>query len=151
MFVIPTIRLANVQDALPVAEMSRRYIEQGLGWSWTEARVRRAIGDSATNVTVACEGESILGFAIMQYGDDKAHLSLMAVVPAHRRRGLAGILLAWLEKPAVVAGINRLHAEVRIDNPGALAFYERRGFRQVKRVAGYYSGLIDALRLEKRL
>ena len=34
------IRLAVVHDAVPIAQMSRDLIEQGLGWSWMPPRVR---------------------------------------------------------------------------------------------------------------
>ena len=37
MITLPSIRLATSQDAALIAEMSRDYIEHGLGWSWTPA------------------------------------------------------------------------------------------------------------------
>src|ERR1700722_2843442 len=36
---LPGIRLARAADALAIADMSREYIEYGLGWSWTTARI----------------------------------------------------------------------------------------------------------------
>ena len=45
-----TVRLAIPADAAEIAAMSRDQIENGLGWSWNEARVRRSIGDRETNV-----------------------------------------------------------------------------------------------------
>src|SRR4051795_9281782 len=47
---LPHIRLATAAHARSIAEMSREYIEYGLGWSWTQARVLKAIQDEATNV-----------------------------------------------------------------------------------------------------
>jgi ribosomal-protein-alanine N-acetyltransferase len=151
--VVPGIRLARAHDAGVIAGMSRSYIEQGLGWSWREARVRHAIGDAATNVAVMTDGEAdgLIGFGIMQYRDETAHLSLFAIHPAHRSAGLGSMLVAWLEKPALVAGVERVRVEARADNPKAIAFYERLGFRPVKTVPGYYSGLVDAVQLEKKL
>ena len=145
------IRLALTQDAANIAAMSRAYIEQGLGWSWTEARVLRAIRDAATNVATAQVEGIVLGFGIMQYGDDAAHLSLLAVDPAWRQRGLGAQLVAWLEQPARVAGIERVRVEARADNPRAIDFYRRHGFREFETIAGYYRGEIDAVRLEKKL
>ena len=40
---LATLSLARHPDAMEIAEMSRDLIEHGLAWSWTPARVRRAI------------------------------------------------------------------------------------------------------------
>ena len=148
---VPVIRLAGAQDATSIAQMSRSHIEQGLGWSWRQARVLRAIRDGATNVAVIAQGPCILGFGIMQYRDDAAHLTLFAVRPGHQHKGLGRRLMAWLEKPAAIAGIQRICVEARADNPPAIAFYKGLGFLELTIVAGYYNGIVDAVRLEKRL
>jgi [ribosomal protein S18]-alanine N-acetyltransferase len=134
-----------------IAEMSRDYIEYGLGWSWTPARVLAAVHDRSTNVAVLEENAGLAGFGIMHYGDDSAHLALLAVRPSQQQRGLGALLIAWLEKPALVAGIERIRCEARADNPNAIGFYRKQGFRESGRIAGYYRGAIDAVRLEKPL
>src|ERR1039457_2591598 len=134
-----------------IAEMSRDYIEYGLGWSWTPARVLAAVGDRSTNTAVLGEREDIAGFGIMHYGDDTAHLALLAVRPNQQQRGLGALLISWLEKPGLVAGIERIRLEARSDNPNAISFYRKQGFRESGRIAGYYRGAVDAVRLEKRL
>ena len=151
MLILPVVRLGNAADAAPIAEMSRSYIEQGLGWSWREARVLHAVRDRATNVVVATDANAIVGFGIMQYRDETAHLALFAVRPSHRNRGLGSLLVTWLEKPARIAGVERVGVEARADNQKALAFYQRLGFRPVNTMPGYYSGIVDAVRLEKQL
>ena len=134
-----------------IAEMSRDYIEHGLGWSWTPARVLAAVNDRSTNTAVLHEHAMLLGFGIMHYGDETAHLSLLAVRPNQQQRGLGAQLIAWLEKPALVAGIERIRLEARADNPNAIGFYRKQGFKESGRIAGYYRGSVDAVRLEKRL
>lgn len=151
MLALPVIRLATTGDAAAIAQMSRDCIEQGLEWSWRQPRVREAILDAATNVAVLAGDAGLLGFGIMQYRDETAHLALFAIRPSHRQRGLGGRLLAWLEQPALVAGIELLRVEARADNAGAIAFYRRHGFAPVRTVTGYYGGMIDAVKLEKRL
>lgn len=151
MIIVPTIRLATLHDARAIAEMSRDEIEVGLAWSWTPERVRLAIRDRATNVAVAHEQQVLVGFGIMNYGEEKAHLSLLAVSNARRDHGVGGHLLDWLEKCARTAGIERIELEARADNPGALAFYGLRGYERFQTVHGYYQGRIDALRLAKKL
>jgi len=151
MVVIPNVRLATPADALSIAEMSRRYIEHGLGWSWTRSRVLWAMRDSSTNVAVVHETGALAGFGIMHYGEQSAHLSLLAVYPTRRRRGLAARLLSWLEKCAETAGIEHVLLEARADNPGAISFYQRCGYQSTHTIAGYYRGVLDAVRLQKRL
>jgi [ribosomal protein S18]-alanine N-acetyltransferase len=151
MILTPCVRLATAADAPVIAEMSRQYIEHGLGWSWTPDRVLRAIQDRATNVAVAHEATSVLGFGIMQYGERTAHLALLGVELDHRKRGLGMLLLSWLEQCAVVAGIERIRLEARSDNSEGLAFYHQHGYRQTAIIPGYYLGVLDAVRLEKKL
>jgi ribosomal protein S18 acetylase RimI-like enzyme len=151
MIAVPDIRLATLAEAATIALMSRQYIEQGLGWSWNVARVEAAIRDAAINVAVVHDQDEVVGFAIMQYGDERAHLALLAVHPDYRQRGIARRLLAWLEKCADTAGIGRVSVEARSDNPVAITFYRSQGYVQLARVTGYYRGLLDAVRLEKSL
>ncbi|MFI4894800.1 MAG: GNAT family N-acetyltransferase [Steroidobacterales bacterium] len=151
MLSLPPIRLAGAHDATMIAEMSRDYIEYGLGWSWTPVRVLAAIVERATNTAVVDTGGQIAAFGIMHYGDDVAHLALLAVRPNQQQRGLGTALMAWLEKPALIAGIERIRLEARADNPNALGFYRKQGFREAGRIARYYRGTVDALRLEKTL
>jgi GNAT superfamily N-acetyltransferase len=92
-----TIRLAQRADAPGIAALSRVAIEHGLPWRWTPERVRRSISDSATNVIVAHLGEEPVGFAAMKYGEDTAHLLLMAVRRDARRQGVGRAMVRWLE------------------------------------------------------
>lgn len=151
MLILPVIRLATADDAGAIADMSRSYIEQGLGWSWREGRVRRAIGDASTNVAVMTDNHEIVGFGIMQYWLEISHLALFAVRPSHRNRGLGSRLIEWLEQPARVAGIEQVRVEARADNTRAIAFYGRLGFVPMRTVSGYYGGVVDAVQLQKQL
>ena len=105
MLALPDIRLATPADAAGIADMSRDCIEHGLPWSWTAARVLQAIHDPLTNVAVHARRGQLQGFGIMQYGDDDAHLLLLAVSPVARHQGLGRGLTAWLEHTARTAGV----------------------------------------------
>jgi len=151
MIAVPEIHLALPADARRIAEMSRDFVEQGLGWSWRVPRVLRSIGDAATNVALIRERNGLQGFGIMHYADDSAHLVLLAVRPSRQRRGLGAALVAWLEKSAATAGIGQIRVEARADNPAAIAFYLGLGYNQTAITQGYYSGVIAAVRFEKKL
>jgi [ribosomal protein S18]-alanine N-acetyltransferase len=143
--------LARSSDAREIAEMSRDLIEQGLTWSWTPARVQHFITGAESSVIVARRERHVAAFAIMHFGDDVAHLNLLAVAPEHRRQGLGSQLMDWLTTTAIEAGIFRINLEVRTQNEAARSFYERLGFSQLGVVQGYYQGREAALRMSRRL
>lgn len=145
------IRLAMGTDADAIASLSRREIEHELPWKWTSSRVRHAIADRATNVAVAYAGTVLVAFGIMSYRDEVAHLQLLAVHPAARRRGIGTSVLLWLEKVARVAGSAKLCLEARQDNAPALAFYCKHGYSVQATRVGMYYGLEDGVRLEKEV
>jgi GNAT superfamily N-acetyltransferase len=62
-------------------------------------------------------------------------LSALAVAPSHRRRGLAGRLLALTEQRARDAGFNRVTLHVWADNAPARALYARHGFTEIATAA----------------
>ncbi len=91
----------------------------------------------------------MIAFGIMIYRDDSAHLSLLAVRPNARRRGVGTAVLAWLEKVASVAGVSRIRLEARRDNAAALTFYREHGNYERATVVGMYLGMEDGVKLEK--
>lgn len=145
------LALARTADVVTIARMSRDLIEDGLSWSWTPERVAASVRRRDALVVVARDGARIAGFGIMRYGDDEAHLDLLAVDPSGRRCGLGRHLVEWLEEPALVAGITAVVLEVRESNHGARTFYERLGYRSLGRLARYYQGCEAAIRMRRRL
>ena len=146
-----SLRLARPAEATAIANLSRNLIEYGLRWRWTPVRVAASIHAPNANVLVAWVQDNIAGFAIMRYGDDDAHLDLLAVAAPYRRARVGRRLLEWLEKCAVVAGIFRVTLEVRETNEGAQLFYERMGYRTIAHLPGYYQGIEAALRMGRDL
>ena len=147
-----TLRPAHQRDAYAIATLSRDQIERGLGWTWTTRRVMRSIADADTNVVVALDGAGRLqGFGIMTYGDEEAHLALLAVQASQGRRGIGTELMCWLEAVALVGGTRRIFLEAREANAVARAFYRRLGYREVDMLPGYFQGREDSVRLAKDL
>ena len=145
------VTLARLDDAREIAEMSRDLVEPGLTWAWTPARIRHFISTRDTSVIVMRRGIRIAAFALMNFGEETAHLTLLAVRPAYRRQGLGRQLVDWLEQSAITAGIFRINLELRAGNAGALAFYDRLGFEQLGVEPGYYQGKEAALRMSHNL
>jgi ribosomal-protein-alanine N-acetyltransferase len=144
------LRLAAPADAYGIAVMSRCLVEIGLrGWTWHPARVSKAIRSRRTNVLVATLERKLAGFAIMEYGDTRAHLSLLAVQPSLHRRGIGSHMMAWLEESALAAGIGDITLELRTNNFAARCFYQSLGFSEAAYIRGYYRGEETALRMSR--
>jgi len=147
----PSVQLATLADAARIAAISRDQIEQGLGWSWTVARVQRSIRDPDTNVAVVRQRDGIVAFGIMKYREEVAHLLLFAVRDTHQRLGFGSRVLRWLEDVALASGVTRIDLECRRDNAAARNFYGEHGYHEHVISRGYYGGVEDAVRLEKWL
>ncbi|TLY63950.1 MAG: GNAT family N-acetyltransferase [Gammaproteobacteria bacterium] len=107
---------ARTPEAGLLAAMAREQVESGLRASWDAARIAWHIRHPDSVVLAARAGTGIAGFAIMRYGDDSAHLNLLAVAPSHRRRGIARRLMNWLEGTALTAGTFTIGLELRAGN-----------------------------------
>ena len=68
----------------------------------------------------------------------EVHILSIATHPDHRRRGVAGALLAHALTAARARGATLATLEVRKGNRPAIALYERAGFRSVHVRARYY-------------
>jgi len=150
-----TIRIAESGDAQGIAEMSRDHIETGLGWRYDQAHILRTMRRRETVVLaasgrptyVARERPSLAGFAIMDFGDERAHLALLAVHPTQRRNGIGRRLVEWLMESALTAGMASVHLELRADNAAARRFYRTLGFSETVLMPKYYDGREAAMRM----
>lgn len=145
------VEIALPSDANDIASMSRDLIEHGLPWTWQPARVSRAISAPNTNVAVVREQKGLVGFGIMEYWDEDAHLVLFAVRRAHQRQGVGSAMLRWLEASAVAAGSKRIRVEARRDNVAARCLYNEHGYHELVIKSRMYSGAMDGIHLEKWL
>lgn len=149
---LETLALARPADSVPIALMSRRLIEAGLpSWSWTTRRVARHVQDPESVVLAARRGDELAGFAIMGFGDEAAHLNLLAVEPRFRRAGLGKRMVRWLEETALVAGTFEVNLEVRVGNQVARRFYRGLGYSEADLLPGYYDHIEDAIRMTRDL
>jgi ribosomal-protein-alanine N-acetyltransferase len=146
-----TLQLADPGDAAVLAAMSRDLIEAGLEWRYRTHSLRQLIAHAETVTLVARHGETVAGFGIMKYGDERAHLMLLAVRPDVRRRGIARCLIEWLVASAAIAGVATIHVELRAGNAAAYALYRTLGFAETLRVPGYYAGRETAIRMLRLL
>jgi ribosomal-protein-alanine N-acetyltransferase len=80
---------------------------------------------------------ALVGYLICARYDEAYHVMTIAVDPDHRRAGIASTLLdALIERAGEDANYT---LEVRVSNLGAIALYERYGFRAVGTRPRYYA------------
>jgi ribosomal protein S18 acetylase RimI-like enzyme len=151
MTTLALLTLAQAADAREIAEMSRDLIESGLAWAWTPARVLQSITSKDSSVILARREGRIAAFAMMHFGDDAAHLNLLAVAAPYRRQGLGRQLIDWLYASALEAGVGRIDLELRTSNAAALAFYSALGFEGQGVRQGYYQGREAAQRMSLKV
>jgi [ribosomal protein S18]-alanine N-acetyltransferase len=142
---------AEPADAGHLALLARDLIETGLGWGYRPPRILDLIRDAQTVTLVARDRKQAVGFAVMRFGDERAHLILLAVLPAHQRRRIGRRMIEWLVESALVAGVASIHVELRASNTAAYALYRSLGFSETFRVPGYYRGRETALRMLRML
>lgn len=141
------LSLAKRKDAPAIANMAHTLVEYGLPLSWDERRIAHCLANPDCVVIKAKDGRRLVGFAIMEFLDDRAHLNLLAVQSGHQRQGIGRALLEWLHSSARTAGTFLVHVEVRASNLSAQAFYRSLGFYEAGVRRGYYGGREDALRM----
>ncbi len=102
---------------------------------------------------VAEKDDELLGYALVLFhrGTSLARLYSIAIAESSRGLGLGKQLLTRIEACAVEHDCAYLRLEVRTDNPGAIALYERNGYRRFALINDYYEDHAPALRLEKRI
>jgi [ribosomal protein S18]-alanine N-acetyltransferase len=93
---------------------------------------------------------SITAISAGRFGS-RAELVSMAVAPVLRRQGAASALMDSTVRRLRRRGISRLGLMVKVTNLRARRFYEKYGFRKLRRVAGYYEDGADGLLLAKDL
>jgi ribosomal-protein-alanine N-acetyltransferase len=91
---------------------------------------------SGINLAAVKAGE-IVGYVICAKYAEAFHVMTLATAPEHRRQGIAGALL---DAVIMRAGEDANYTlEVRVSNAGAIALYERYGFRGVGTRPRYYA------------
>jgi ribosomal-protein-alanine N-acetyltransferase len=104
---------------------------------------------------VAERGTKVCGYSITAISPgriaNRAELVSVAVDPAWFGKGAAPALMESTLRRLRRRGIARLGLMVKVKNVRARGFYEKYGFRKLRRVAGYYEDGADGLLLAKDL
>jgi ribosomal protein S18 acetylase RimI-like enzyme len=93
----------------------------------------------------------ILGFVVAENRRKNGHIITIDVIAEARRSGVGSGLLRAAEEKLAHAGTATVVLETPVSNLPAIRFYKREGYFVEKTVAGYYSGLLDAVVMTKEL
>lgn len=124
--------------------------DPGYGEAWSEPQILSMLAMPGVWLSLALVDGQPAGFTLSRLVADEAELLLLAVAPANRRQGIGMALIERCRSQTRHRAGNRLHLEVRHNNP-AIELYKKAGFTLAGRRTGYYRGndgqLYDALTL----
>lgn len=107
--------------------------------------------DMIKHAIVLYENNKALGCgAIKQFGENAMEVKRMYTSPKNRGRGLASRVLTALETWAKELGYNKCVLETGINQPEAIALYEKCGYRRRDNY-GQYAGVESSFCFEKVL
>jgi len=139
------IRLVEASDACAIYETERTCFH--------DPYPREAFADLIKahqgHFFVALDHGDIVGYAVASANATQGHVVSIAVDPRYRRRRIGTALLSALTAKLTEEGIRQMRLEVRKGNAGAIAFYERMGYRAFFEIRQYYADGEDALVLAR--
>jgi GNAT superfamily N-acetyltransferase len=62
---------------------------------------------------------------------DALYVGRVSVLPRYRRRGIATLIMVWMEQRALELGLSRVRVGVRMSLPSNVELYQRLGYRLV--------------------
>jgi len=114
-------------------------------------RELRAFIEQKNSITWVSEDEGrVMGFVVAQVEKRRfGHIITIDVLPEYRHRGAGRQLLQQAEEWLENSGAVIIYLETAVDNKLAIKFYEKYGYRTVKRLERYYADGTDAYQMVK--
>lgn len=141
-----TVRPMTEKDVKSVAVIEKECFSQ----PWSEDGIRQELFNASARFFVAEKSGEAVGYMGMHIVLDECYIANVAVLPSHRRQGIAQRLIDNALKTAGNEGCSFISLEVRVSNAGAIALYEKNGFiRMGERKNFYQSPTENALIMTK--
>lgn len=135
------IRTMEASDVSRVAEIERACFSV----PWTEKMLSEELSAERSVYRVAEENGDVVGYMGFYRVADEGNITNIAVLPEHRRKGIAHALLSSFVTMAKEEGLAFLTLEVRKSNEAAIRLYESFGFEKVGVRPRYYDNTEDAV------
>ncbi len=113
-----------------------------LPWTW-EMLMSQLPDDSHEFLAALDDSGELLGYVGMMTVLDEGYISNVAVDPAHRRQGIADLLIRELLERAALRELSFVTLEVREHNEPAIALYRKHGFVPVGLRKNYYEAPVE--------
>ncbi|MBN1506331.1 MAG: GNAT family N-acetyltransferase [Sedimentisphaerales bacterium] len=97
---------------------------------------------------VAAWDERVVGYTacvVRPRAGSLAHVDSIGVLPKHQNQGIGHRLLQELIQKARQQRCKGLALEVAVPNEAGIAFFKSHGFREVRKLPGYYGRNLDGL------
>jgi ribosomal-protein-alanine N-acetyltransferase len=115
--------------------------------AYTRGQLRDLLSRDHAIGIVAEVDDAMAGFAIAHRAGGKGHVMTVDVASGRRRLGVGRALLKELVSRLEGEGARTIRLEVDLRNTGAIRFYEALGFRETRRLRGYYGHGLDGLEM----
>jgi ribosomal-protein-alanine N-acetyltransferase len=136
-------RRMRAADLPRVADLERSLY----AFPWSHGNFRDSV-DAGYECWVACQGDQVVGYAILMIALDEAHLLNIAIAAPWQNQGIGRQFLAFVLGVAREAKCQIVYLEVRPSNLAARHLYREAGFQQIAIRPSYYpahGGREDAL------
>ena len=111
--------------------------------------VAEADGELAGYIMCRIEvGMSNFGFGGLM---KKGHIVSVAVIPQHRRKGIAQAVIKRAIEGMLGYGAKQCYLEVRVTNTAAIDLYKKLGFEITRTVHGYYADGEDGYVMSRKI
>lgn len=122
-----------------------RIDQQCFEHNWTLESYECEVENIMANYNIAELNGEIIGFGGFWAVVNVAQITNIGVLEKHRRCGIGQSLLNEMMKLALNKDCVAMTLEVRADNPGAIALYEKNGFEKAGVRGKYYDNKIDGI------
>lgn len=138
--------MAEKRDVVRICPLSAEFVPAAVALSCLcfhadadEGALTAGFRNPANRWFAAVEKGELVGFAGYFAAADQADILDVAVLPAHRRRGIARALMETVLAEAASDGVQTMFLEVRASNAPAIALYTLLGFTPCGKRKNYYS------------
>ncbi len=114
---------------------------------WTRDSLATALREAGYLVLLCDE----VGFLLGWNTGEEAEIARLGVVEAARGQGIGAALVERALSDFKARGVTAVFLEVREVNGAARRLYERQGFAEIARRAGYYTDGVDAVVMRRDL
>lgn len=128
------IRICDASFARMYAKIHAACFAKG----WNESTMRQMLLMPGAMGLIAYRDDRPAGIAVFAYSVDQADIVTFGVLPDFRGKRVSDELMDAGFGALARRGISELFLEVAVDNPHAIALYERHGFERVGKRPNYY-------------